>query len=213
MNFNNYKGTNLADPSGNYNKEAVDVGYLNTRLSSVTLGPVADNIIDGSKLIDNSVLNAKLKDATITTSKISDGSITDAKIVTLGFTKLRDMPRLAFEDLQYFDKSLLWIDPADSLEIYVLKSSYSIGTLPLVRTVKSKGNGIITLIGGNDISKPDTWSTLDYLSGKSALNFRLVNTLFLLANTSILQYLSTNNIITGPTIVTIFIVFNPRTHT
>ena len=175
LNFNNYKGINLADPSGNDNKEAVNVGYLNTRLSSVTPGPVADNSIDGSKLIDNSVLNVKLKDAMITnqkladgtiiTSKMSDGSITDAKIVTMDFTKLRNMPRLVLEDLPYFDKSLLWIDPADSnsLEIYILKPSYSTGTLPLVRTVNSKGNGIITLIGGNDISKLDTWPTLDYL--------------------------------------------------
>ena len=211
FNFNNYKGINLADPSGTDNKEAVNVG-LNTRLSSVTPSIAADNSIDGSKLIDNSVINVKLKDATIITSKISDGSITDAKIVTMDFTKLRNMPRLVFEDLPYFDKSLLWIDLADSnsLEVYVLKPSYSTGTLPLVRTVNSKGNGIITFTGGNDISKPDAWPTLDYLSGKPVLNFRSVNTQFLLANTSILQYLSTNNVITGPTIVTVFIVFNPR---
>ena len=96
------------------------------------------------------------------------------------------------------------------LEIYNLKPTYSTTTVSLVRTVNSKGNGIITFTGGNDISKPDTWPALDYLSGKPVLNFRSVNTQFLLANTSILQYPSTNNVITGPTIVTVFIVFNPR---
>ena len=131
----------------------------------------------------------------------------------MDFTKLRNMPRLVFEDLPYFDKSILWIDPADSnsLEIYNIKPSYSTSTLPLVRTVNSKGNGIIIFTGGNDISKPDTWPTLDYLSGKPVLNFRSVNAQFLLANTSILQYLSTSNVIIGSTIVTVFIVFNPRT--
>lgn len=117
LNFNNYKGVNLADPSGTDNKEVVNVGYLNTRLASVTPGTAADNSIDGSKLVDNSVPNVKLKDATVTnqkiadgtiiTSKLADGSITDAKIVTMDFTKLRNMPRLVFEDLPYFDKSLL----------------------------------------------------------------------------------------------------------
>ena len=96
LNFNNYKGINLVDPSGTDNKEAVNVGYLNARLSSVTPSAVADNSIDGSKLIENSFLNVKLKDATITnqkiadgtiiTSKPADGSITDAKIVTMDFT-------------------------------------------------------------------------------------------------------------------------------
>ena len=32
--FNSFKGINLADPSGPDNKEAVNVGYLNTRLNS-----------------------------------------------------------------------------------------------------------------------------------------------------------------------------------
>ena len=222
LNFNNFKGINLADPSGSDNKEVVNVGYLNTRLSSYNPGTASDNSIDGSKLIDNSVYNVKLRDATITnqkiadgtiiTSKLADASVTNPKIVSVDWTKLTTIPRIMYEDLPYFDKSLLWIDPADSnsLEVYVLKPSYSTGTLPLVRTVNSKGNGIITFTGGNDISKPDTWPTLDYLSGKPALNFRSANTQFLLANTSILQYLSTNNVITGPTIVTAFIVFNPR---
>ena len=80
LNFNNYEGINLADPSGTYNKEAVNVGYLNTRLSSVTPSTVADNSIDGSKLIDNSVLNVKLKDATITNQKIADGTIITSKL-------------------------------------------------------------------------------------------------------------------------------------
>ena len=90
----------------------------------MTPSTAADNSIDGLKVIDNSVLNVKLKDATIPnqkiadgtiiTSKLADGSITDAKIVTMDFIKLRNIPRLVFEDLPYFDKSLLWIDPADS---------------------------------------------------------------------------------------------------
>ena len=54
-------------------------------------------------------------------------------------------------------------------------------------------------------------ANIRFLSGKPVLNFRSVNAQFLLANTSILQYLSTNNVITGPTIVTVFIIFNPRT--
>ena len=174
LNFNNYKGVNMSDPSGTDNKEVVNVGYLNTRLSSITPGTATYNSIDGSKLVDNSVPNVKLKDATITnqkivdgtiiTSKLADGSITDAKIVTMDFTKLRNMPRLVFEDLPYFDKSVLWVDPADSnsLEIYNIKPSYSTSTLPLVRTVNSKGNEIITFTGGNDIAKPDTWPTLDF---------------------------------------------------
>ena len=222
LNFNSYKGINLADPSGTDNKEAVNVGYLNTRLASVNPATAADNSIDGSKLIDNSVYNVKIKDATITNQKITDGTIitskladscvTDAKIANMSWNKLISMPRLVYEDLPYFDKSLLWIDPADSnsLEIYNIKPSYSNNNLSVVRTVNSKGNGIITFTGGNDITNPDKWPTLDSLSGKPVFNFRSANSQWLLANTSILQYLSTNNIITGPTIVTVFIVFNPR---
>ena len=223
LNFNNFKGINLADPSGTDNKEVVNVGYLNTRLSSYTPGTASDNSIDGSKLIDNSVYNVKLRDATITnhkiadgtiiTSKLADASVTNPKIVSVDWMKLNNIPRIMYEDLPYFDKSLLWIDPADSnsLEIYNMTTSYSATNLSLVRTVNSKGNGIITFIGGNDITNPNRWPTLDSVSGKSALNFRSANTQFLLANTSILQYLSTNNVIIGATTVTVFIVFNPRT--
>ena len=99
LNFNSYKGINLADPSGTDNKEAVNVGYLNARLSSFTPGATSDNSIDGSKLIDNSVYNIKIKDATITNQKIADGtiitsnfadsSVTDAKIGTMSWINLQ----------------------------------------------------------------------------------------------------------------------------
>ena len=102
FNFSSFKGINLADPSGTDSKEAVNVGYLNTRLASVNPSN-ADNSIDGSKLVDNSVLNVKLKDATITNQKIADGtiitikiadsSVTDAKIVSMQFTKVINIRR------------------------------------------------------------------------------------------------------------------------
>ena len=60
------------------------------------------------------------------------------------------------------------------------------------------------------MTSPNKWPTLDSLSGKPAFNFGSANSQWLLVNTLILQYFSTNNIITGPTIVTVFIVFNPR---
>ena len=201
----------------------MNVGYLNSRLTSVNPSNATDNSIDGSKLIDNSVPNIKLKDATITNQKIADGAIitskladlnvTNTKIVSMDWSKLINIPKIVYEDLPYFANSLLWIDPADSnfLEIYNLKPSYSTSTLSLVRTVNSKGNGIITFTGGHDITKPDTWPTLDYLSGKPVLNFRSANSQWLLANTSILQYLSASNTIVGPTAVTVFITFYPRT--
>ena len=91
-----------------------------------------------------------------------------------------------------------------------MKPSYSNSNLSVVRTVNSKGNGIITFTGGNDMISPDKWPTLDSLSGKPVFNFKSANSQWLLANTSILQCLSTNTIITGPTVVTVFIVFNPR---
>ena len=69
--LNSFKGTNLIDPSRADNKEAVNVGYFNTRLTSVTQSSAADNSIDESKLISNPIPNVKLKDATIISQKLA----------------------------------------------------------------------------------------------------------------------------------------------
>ena len=86
------------------------------------------------KLKDATITNQKIADGTIIASKIADANVTDAKIVTRSWNKLINIPRLVFEDLPYFDKSLLWIDPADpnTLEIYNLKPSYSAALLLLL---------------------------------------------------------------------------------
>ena len=80
--FGNFKGINLADPSGLNNKEAGNIGYLNMRFSSFSPGTAADGTINGSKLVDNSVQNIKLADL----------AITDPKIQSMNYNKLISIP-------------------------------------------------------------------------------------------------------------------------
>ena len=47
------------------------------------------------------------------------------------------------------------------MEIVNDKPSYSSTNLNMIRTINSKANGIITLIGGNNVNSSKVWPTLD----------------------------------------------------